>query len=159
VVPVWTRLDEKGPNSFIDAQMKAAMRDPFLLEFWAFLSTGHQDSFSSRRLSKRARQHKQNAIRLVNNRLNSGILDDTTIFAVVTIAVTSAIIAPDSVSTLFHLCFGTFINVYFHLKVPRSPEHLREVETHMNGVETMVNLRGGVDNLGMDGALKGYVCW
>jgi hypothetical protein len=98
--------DSIGPRSFIDAQVKAAMRDPFLLEFWAFLCTAHQDSFFNRNLSKRAREHKQQAIRLINHRLNNGVTDDTTIFAIVTIAVTSAIIAPDSVGLSFPLGVG-----------------------------------------------------
>jgi hypothetical protein len=44
-------------------------------------------------------------------------------------------------------------------QIQRTPEHLREVELHMDGLEAMVKLRGGIYNLGMNGALNEIVCW
>jgi len=36
---------------------------------------------------------------------------------------------------------------------------LKEIKIHMDGMETMVKLRGGIYNLGMNGALNEIICW
>lgn len=48
---------------------------------------------------------------------------------------------------------------HFLHKAQPTPEYINEVKVHMDGVETMVKLRGGISNLGLNGAVSELVCW
>jgi hypothetical protein len=103
VVPVWSKHDKRGPKAFLAAQVEAAMGNSFVVEVLTFLSAAHQDSVYPQRLSQRARKHKYESIRLLNQNVSAGLVNDTTILAVVILALASANMALDSVRSSLHV--------------------------------------------------------
>lgn len=74
------------------------MGSPLLLEVLASFTTVHEDSMYRRKPSQKALKHKRDAIRLVNNKLNGGMVEDEIILAVGLMAITSATLVSNSVS-------------------------------------------------------------
>jgi hypothetical protein len=97
IVPVWIPFDENGPSNFVDNHIKACMGSALLLQVLAAFSLTHQDCLRRQPLGHRARVHRGEAVKLVNHKLSSGMVEDSTILAVGIMCITSATLAADSV--------------------------------------------------------------
>jgi hypothetical protein len=99
IVPVWITYDEKGPSNFVDNHIKACMGSRLLLEVLAAFTFTHQDRLHKKAVSYKARKHSTEAVRLVNEKLRSGVVEDSLILAVGTLCITAATSAADAVRT------------------------------------------------------------
>lgn len=73
------------------------MGSRLVLEVLAGLSFAHQDCLHQRVMSARTRKHIGEAVRLLNEKLRRGEVEDSVILAVGTMFITSATLAADKV--------------------------------------------------------------
>jgi hypothetical protein len=139
------------------------MASALLRESVAAFTFAHRDSLYNRGASEKVLKHRSEALRMINDNLGSGVVEDATIMAVCQMFLTSLTLASASVSTLFCHDFSHAFCLCFSAYVPYKGQHtleyLNEVEVHMNGVETLVKIRGGISELGSNGAVSELVCW
>lgn len=76
------------------------MGSPLLRESLAAFTFAHRDSLHHRGASEKVLKHRSEALRMINDKLDSGIVEDATIMAVCQMFLTSVTLASASVRTL-----------------------------------------------------------